>query len=137
MEMKNKRGLIAVLDALTAYTIAFIAIGSLVGLMMLDNSCSTCEGRASYALNVWAEDLADAIGESSDWTGGFDPGVEDSLRFSLNNISKGKYLEIEVEGIMGDYTADYYGIEPKEVATAKRFVWDSGTVREFTVKVGI
>jgi hypothetical protein len=61
MEMKlkkNRKGVLAILDALIAYSIAFVIIGAIV--VVLSNTHHEI-GQTSLALNQQAEDIADAM----------------------------------------------------------------------------
>jgi len=86
----KRKGLIAMLDGMLAYTIAFTAAGMVTMLMM--NSMAPV-AKTSYTLNVWAEDLADAVGMSMVnqsaslvWLTDTDPAIIDSLNESLQDI---------------------------------------------------
>lgn len=101
--MKNK-GLVALLDGLMAYTIAFLAIGMITLLMVNTHKLDT---DTSYLLNVWAEDIADAIGPSlippgvtdrhNDWRYVIDPRLNDNVSKSLSSISAAYGLVIDAD----------------------------------------
>jgi len=141
--MKSK-GLVAMLDAMLAYAVAFTLIGLVILLMTNTNEADI---KSTYTLNVWAEDLADAIGTSMvpdaaqpdiAWKNDIDPQYLDNLGISLRNIvsETGIYLFVQVEG---GVTMEYGSIDDvREMATARRFLTDaSGELKLLTVKVGI
>jgi hypothetical protein len=137
----NRKGLVAILDGLLAYTIAFVAIGIIV-LLMTDNQ--QADIKSSYTLNVWAEDLADVIGMSmvsggNEWqsTGVNDSVIMDALNTSLIAISIENSISIYVD--IGGTILEYGDIDTSsEIATAKRFLMDGvDDLEVLTVKVGI
>lgn len=146
--MMRRKGLVAILDGLLAYTVAFTAIG-LVAL--LSTTAQEANLKTTYTLNVWAEDLADAVGMSltdgaEDPTRWLDPDsigdekeaeIREALTASLGRIEARLGVQIRVEAgadtIYGDRLA---GVG--ESATAKRFLVSSGgSVSVLKVEVGI
>jgi len=127
----RQKGVVAMLDGLLAYTVAFVALGTVTVLM---TDTPEADMKASYTLNVWAEDLADAIGNSmvnpvdytQAWRSETSPGVITALNTSLSNIAANKNLAIVVE-IDGNTLIDPIGdIDlAKETAVAKRFLFTS------------
>jgi hypothetical protein len=129
----KRKGLIAMLDGLLAYTIAFTAAGMVTMLMM--NSMAPA-AKTSYSLNVWVEDLADAVGmsmvnESASpplmWlTDTTDPDIINNLNASLQRISASKRMPILVEiGNNALFNITYAGMSVEnatQVATATRFL---------------
>jgi hypothetical protein len=147
----KRKGLIAMLDGMLAYTIAFTAAGMVTMLMM--NSMAPA-AKTSYTLNVWAEDLADAVGMSMVnqsaslvWLTDTDPAIIDSLNESLQRISASKRMPILVEiggTTLFDIKHGGIGVEnATQVATATRFLVeeDHGTLTNKTevlkVTIGI
>lgn len=130
------------LDGLAAYTVAFVSIGLVVLLM---TNTQEADMKTSRTLNVWAEDLADAIGMSLVdnvhtptvyWQGDYNSTVIPFLNRSLENIVDEKGIAIYVDTgkhviQQGDITA------VEKVATAKRYLIDGNDVSILTVKVGI
>ncbi|MBN2518396.1 MAG: hypothetical protein JXB14_06110 [Candidatus Altiarchaeota archaeon] len=57
----KRKGIIAILDALLAYTTMFVFVGAIVLLLSNQDYES---GRESHVLNYWAEDIAEAMGRS-------------------------------------------------------------------------
>jgi uncharacterized membrane protein len=125
----RQKGVVAMLDGLVAYTVAFVAIGMVV-LLMTDTP--EADMKTSYTLNVWAEDLADAIGLSmvnaTDYTQGWKSNttddVKEALNISLAAIAEDKNLAITVE-IDGTPLVPEIGSmdAAKETAVAKRFLF--------------
>ena len=143
----NRKGLVALLDGLQAYAVAFLAIG--FATLLLTNT-SEADSKTTYALNVWAEDLADAIGWSclnpstgSYWSTDYnDASLIPTLQKSLNNIADENNIIIKVEGAGFDLEAGFGDVatieDIREIAVATRFLVDSaGNLEDFTVKVGI
>jgi hypothetical protein len=60
-KMTGKKGLVAVLDALLAYSVMFLFAGSIVLISMNTDYSSS---KTTLTLNYWAEDLAEVIGMS-------------------------------------------------------------------------
>ncbi len=151
----NRKGLIAMLDGLLAYTVAFISIG-LIAMLMMDSQ--EPEIKKSYTLNVWAEDLADAVGMSMvdplDYSRNWlsktaqDP-ILDRLEQSISNIAQDKGIAIRVtvgSNDIIDELYDYKSVDEMEtVVSSTRFLLnvDSttydlvGGLSVLTVKVGI
>ena|GEM_PF-3028342 len=130
--MRNK-GIVALLDGLLAYTVAFVCVGFLVLLM---TNTQEEDIKTSYSLNVWAEDLADAIGMSmvnasnppvsysqAAWLSRTDPAIIENLNTSLKNIAADKNLDIVVV-VDDNYLVMPVGniAEAKEIASAKRLL---------------
>lgn len=99
----NRRGFAAILDGLLAYTVAFVAIGMLALLMMSTREAGV---KTDYTLNVWAEDLANAIGQSmvnptdptKNWLSQTDTvTILPALQTSLDEIATEKQLAISVD----------------------------------------
>jgi len=157
METMKNKGLVATLDGLLAYTIAFVSIGMLVLLMTNTN---TADVKSSYTLNLWADDIADAIGMSmvdptdysDDWYSETSNSIEGDLTTSLNNIADNLDISIEVSGAW-TYSRGNIGTA-EEIATSTRILMvptitvngpgddddeyaPSGTFSTITVKVGI
>jgi hypothetical protein len=147
----KRKGLIAMLDGLLAYTIAFTAAGMVTMLMM--NSMAPA-AKTSYTLNVWAEDLADAVGmsmvnESASlvWLTDTEDSIKQDLNDSLQRISASKRMPILVEiGNDAIFNITYGGMSVEsstQVATATRFLVeeDHGTLTNKTkilkVTIGI
>ncbi len=131
----KKRGLVAILDALLAYTTAFLAIGFLMLLMTNTPEAGT---KTSYTLNVWAEDIADSVAQSSEWSDDLEP-LTEQLNSSLAHIAEERGLSISVR-LGGSPVLEKGSIgEAGEVATSRRFLADpeDGSVSELTVRVGI
>jgi hypothetical protein len=148
MERMKRKGLVAILDGLLAYTIAFVAVGLLALLMSNSQQADT---KSFYTLNVWAEDIADAIGTSmvdpGDYSRNFlsttDSSIISALNTSLQAIADENELIIDVEGGSLDIEIGNIG-DAREVATAKRFLVDvnstyaaNGGVDILTVKIGV
>ncbi len=140
----NEKGLAAMLDGLLAYSVAFLAIGLIV-LLMTD--MQDADSNTMYTLNVWAEDLANAVGESAidpadpsvAWRGGIPAPILEDLNTSLNNIAREKGLSISVE-IGNSELIDIGSIEnSQESAIAKRLLINPANedVTILTVTVGI
>jgi len=140
----NRKGLVAMLDALLAYTVAFISIGLVVLLM---TNTQEADVKTTYTLNVWAEDLADAVGASMvpdpaapgiAWKDEIHEDILRDLDTSLENIASEKGLSIFVQA-EGVFTISHGSIDDaEEIATAKRFLTDdSGNLEILTVKVGL
>ncbi len=128
----RQRGVVAMLDGLLAYTVAFVAIGMVVVLM---TDTPEADMKTSYTLNVWAEDLADAIGFSMvnpddpteiAWRSDTSPAVKEALNTSLTAIAEDRNMAIVVE-IDGSLLVDPIGdiASAKEIAVAKRFLFTS------------
>ena len=141
--MKSK-GLVAMLDAMLAYAVAFTLIGLVVLLMTNTNEADI---KSTYTLNVWAEDLADAIGASMvpdaaqpdiAWKNDIFVQYLDNLNTSLRNIASETGISLFVQ-IEDGFTMEYGSIDDvREMATARRFLTDaSGELKLLTVKVGI
>jgi hypothetical protein len=147
--MRNK-GLVALLDGLLAYTIAFTAVG-LITLLIVDlNRSDTDTGRS---LNLLAADLADTVAVSMTpdpthpelgWRDTIEPIALSNLNTSLTNIALERGISIRVLkdnqllSDIGDVTL------AKQVTTAERFLMDvngayllTGNVSVLTVMVGI
>jgi ABC-type phosphate/phosphonate transport system substrate-binding protein len=148
----RQRGVVAMLDSLLAYTVAFVAIGMVVVLM---TDTPEADMKTSYTLNVWAEDLADAIGFSmvnpSDpteaWRSDTSDDIKEELNTSLIAIAEDKNLAILVE-IDGSLLVDPIGnmTAAREIAVAKRFLFksddggftiDPNTISVLKVTIGV
>ena len=150
----GQRGIVAMLDGLLAYSIAFIAIG-LVAVLI--SNPPEARIKSSYALNTWAEDLADAIGMSlvdnvtiptKYWlANNYDEAAVIAINKSLSGIAdeKGIFIHVDIDEM--DLFADIGGNfgQASQIATAKRFLVvvngtpsfePTGDVLVLTVKVG-
>jgi hypothetical protein len=150
----GRRGIVAMLDGLLAYSIAFVAIGIIAVLI---SNPPEARMKSSYALNIWAEDLADAIGMSlvDNATGpagpskywlanNYDDAAVIAINKSLTGIADEKNLSFHVD-IDGTTNLSDIGnlSQASQVATAKRFLIEvnstfnpTGDVSVLTVKVG-
>lgn len=127
----NRKGFAALLDGILAYTVAFACIGAVALLMTNTREASI---KTSYTLNVWAEDLADAIGQSmvnptnppvsyaTDWLDTTSPEIKAALVQSLTNIAADKRVSITAE--IGATNLATIGnlSQASEVATATRLL---------------
>lgn len=115
--MKTK-GLIALLDGLMAYTVAFLAVGMITFLMI---GTHPSDVDTTYTLNVWTEDLADAIGANmipletpgypdlhKGWRNTIDPAILQELNTSLSQISKKYGLIINIMTLESSYGLSEY-----------------------------
>ena len=148
--MRNK-GLIALLDGLLAYTIAFTAVG-LITLLMIDLNKPDTD--TSRSLNLLATDLADTIAVSMapdlanpklGWRNAIEPTALSNLNTSLRNIALERGISIRVLKNDEELLPDIGDVTlTKQVTTAKRFLMDvngmyqpTGNVSVLTVMVGI
>jgi hypothetical protein len=135
----NKRGIVAMLDGLLAYTVAFACIGMVLAILSQGQATG---GRRTYELNVLAEDLADVIGSSmvnaSDlsysqaWLSNTSPEVREDLNKSLKELASQRGLAISVKVVSLDKgSSDWeYAVvrtigdfdRVSEAATAQRFL---------------
>jgi len=126
--LKGKRGIVAMLDGLMAYTVAFVCIGIVSALI---TETQEADIKTDYALNVWAEDLADAIGMSMvngtadqvGWKSNTTGTVLNYLNISLNNIHEQRGISMRVE-VGGSLLLDEKGnmTLAEHVATADRLL---------------
>ena len=134
--MKNK-GLAAMLDGLLAYSVAFLSVG-LISLLLINTPESDL--KKTYTLNIWAEDLADAIGmslvnesdTSVNWLSNTSDAIRQKLNDSLSGISEAKNMSILVT--IGDEQVFHFGNISREstVATATRVLLEVDSSHEFT-----
>jgi len=100
----KRKGLVALLDGMQAYTIAFVAVGILTLLMMGTQPSDTLE---LYNLNVMAEDLADSIGinmipsggiysDNVNWRNDINSSILSELGQSIGNLSQTYFVAINV-----------------------------------------
>lgn len=130
----KRKGLIAILDGLQAYIVAFIAIGLIV--MIMTNS-QEADAKSSYTLNIWAEDIADVVGRSTDWNiASMTSEIEGRLETSLDAISDSRGIAVSID--VGSTNIDVGNVDTrKEIATATRFLVDGDHLTTLTVKVGL
>jgi len=149
--MRNK-GLVALLDGLLAYTVAFTAIG-LITLLMVDLHKSDTD--TSSMLNILAEDLVDAIGASMvpdsaqpklGWRDTTEPIALSNLNTSLRNIALERGISIRVLKNNEELLPDIGNVAlAKQVATAERFLMNvnstmgpgGGTIYQLTGNVSV
>lgn len=152
----GRRGVVAMLDGLLAYSIAFVAIGIITLLMA---NPPEARMKSSYALNTWAEDLADAVGMSlvdnatnptRYWlANNYNTTAVEALNKSLAGIAdeKGLFIHADIDGIVNLSNVNSTEIgnlsQAGQIATAKRFLIQvdsafapTGDVSVLTVQVG-
>lgn len=151
----GRRGIVAMLDGLLAYSIAFVAIGIIAVII---SNPPQARMKSSYALNTWAEDLADAIGmslvdnvtnpagPSKYWLANrYDEAAITAINQSLSGIAdeKGLFIHVDIdeEDLFADIGGDFG--QASQIATAKRFLIEvnstlgpTGGVSVLTVKIG-
>jgi hypothetical protein len=158
----KRKGIVAILDSLAGYLVAFTAIGLLALLM---SNSQEPEIKTAQVLNVWAEDIADIIGNSmvdpedyskKAWFDNTDAAIIAEIKNSLDNIATNKGLEMEVtiQGTTFYETGNLANSD--EVVTATRYLRNyvikdvsidlvgtdlvyvpDGTLSKLTIKVGI
>jgi len=97
----RSKGLVATLDGLLAYTVAFVCLGMIVALV---SETREADIKSMYELNVMAEDLADAIGSSmvnpapytQAWLNRTNQTILRDLNTSLTHIASERGLKITV-----------------------------------------
>jgi len=155
-KMRNRKGLIAIMDALLAYSIAFVLIGAIV--LSLSNANSDM-GRRSLILAQYAEDIAEDMAQSwfshycldkncNDKNLDTDAPYRDATSSTIKNAFKNQVrqlavknainIKIEIEGDIlwyfdkdGDSDSSKFS-KVSESASATRVLLDDGTDGVYT-----
>ena len=158
---KNRKGVLAILDALIAYSIAFVLIGAIV--VVLSNTHHEI-GQTSLAINQQVEDIADAMALSWVMYDGADyypehpyrcdtsSSIEHDFIDALDALAKrnGLRVKIDLENPTDtDEIHEFYGVMDDfigvtESASATRFLLEddavgtlTGAVCTLTITIGV
>lgn len=133
--LKQRRGLVAILDGLLAYTVAFVAIGLIVLLM---GSTIESDIASTKSFNLWAEDIADVIAKSM-----VEPSDPDNAYFSDTLTTIEQRLEDSIldianknDIIVDVQIEDGWGYRTGSIETAEDVVVSNRFLMDFILNVG-